>query len=127
MDSNLPPTPPSFNPPPVITPPAAARPPRKGRGWKIFAIVLLVLLVLSLFANLSHFTSSFAGVKVRGARYAGPRMEEVILKDNDSANKIAVVDVEGIITGQVIDRGGVNLVDLIKEQLNRAEEDHKVR
>ncbi|MBI3850646.1 MAG: signal peptide peptidase SppA [Verrucomicrobia bacterium] len=131
MESNLPPAPeykgPTMNPPPIITLPPASRPPRKSRGWKIFAIILLVLLVLSLFANLSHLTSGLAGVKVRSAHYAGPKLEEVILKDNDSANKIAVVDVEGIITGQVIDRGGVSLVDLIKEQLSRAEEDRKVR
>jgi protease IV len=131
MESNLPPTPeykmPSMNPPPVITPPPTSRPPRKRRGWKIFAIILLVLLVLSVFSNLRHFTSDIVGVKVRGARSAGPRLEEVIIKDNDAANKIAVVDVDGIITGQIIDRGGVSLVDLIKEQLNRADEDHKVK
>ena len=118
---------PSMNPPPLITPPPPPRAPRKSRGWKIFAIILLVLLVLSVFSNLRHFTSDFVGVKVRGARYAGPRLEEVIVKDNDAANKIAVVDVDGIITGQGIDRGGVSIVDLIKEQLIRADEDHKVK
>lgn len=117
---------PPIHPPPVITPPS--RPPRKSRGWKIFAIILLVLLVLSVFSNLRHFTSDIVGVKVRGARNAGPRLEEVIIKDSDAANnKIAVVDVDGIITGQIIDRGGVSLVDLIKEQLNRADEDRKVK
>ncbi len=130
MESNSPPAPeykmPPIHPPPVITPPS--RPPRKSRGWKIFAIILLVLLVLSVFSNLRHFTSDIVGVKVRGARNAGPRLEEVIIKDSDAANnKIAVVDVDGIITGQIIDRGGVSLVDLIKEQLNRADEDRKVK
>ena len=131
MESNLPPTPeykaPPMNPPPIITLPPSSRPPRKSRGWMIFAIILLVLLVLSAFSNLQQFTGDLVGVKVRGAHYAGPRLEEVILKDNDSANKIAVVDVDGIITSQAIGRGGVSLVDLIKEQLIRADEDHKVR
>src|SRR5205807_5034270 len=58
---------------------------------------------------------------------SGPRLEEVIIEDNDAANKIAVVDIEGIITSKVIDGGGYNLVDIVKAQLKHAEDDDKVK
>jgi len=131
MESNVPPTPeyklPSITPPPIITPPPSSRPPRKSRGWMIFALILLVLLVLSLFSNLTHLTSNLVGVKVGSSHHAGPHLEEVIIKDNDASEKIAVLDVDGIITSQFADHGGLTLVDLIKEQLIRAEDDHRVK
>jgi protease-4 len=54
-------------------------------------------------------------------------LEEVIIEDNDAPSKIAVVDIEGIITSRVIDGGGYNLVDIVKAQLKRAEDDGNVR
>ena len=41
--------------------------------------------------------------------------------------KIAVIEVDGIITGRAIDQGGYSIVDVIKAQLKRAEEDDKVK
>jgi len=57
----------------------------------------------------------------------GPRLEEVTTEDNDASSKIAVVEVDGIITGRVMDQGGYSIVDIIKAQLKRAEEDDKVK
>ena len=54
-------------------------------------------------------------------------MEEVVTEDNDASTKIAVVDVDGIITSRAIDQSGYNMVDVIKAQLKRAEEDDKVK
>ena len=133
MDSNdIPPIgstpPPPFNPPPVIISAVPTRP-RKSRGWMIVAIVLLVLLVLSLFVNFSQLVSGLVPMKVArmSGSSSGPRLDETILEDNDSANKIAVVDVEGIITSRAMDQGGLTMVDLIKEQLKRAQEDDRVK
>ena len=94
----------------------------------VVALVLFVLLGLSVLFNIGNIAGSvFRGHNVRYTRTVGPRLDEVIYEDNDSANKIALVEVDGIITGRVIDQGGYGLVDLIKAQLKRAEEDDRVK
>ena len=92
-----------------------------------FAIVLLVLLAISMFGNFSSLVGSLLYTKGKHIRAAGPRLEEVITEDNDASDKIAVVEVEGIITSRTVDPGGHSMVDLIKAQLKRAEEDSKVK
>lgn len=94
----------------------------------ILALILFLLLVVSLMYNVGNFASNLLhGKSVRYSRTVGPRLEEVIYEDNDSGNKIALVEVDGIITGRVIDQGGYSLVDLIKAQLRRAEDDDRVK
>jgi protease-4 len=127
-----PPPPPTFTPPPVIAPPPPPKP-RKSRGWMIFAIILLVLLFISLFGNLTQFVSRMLtfnnsyGFRPTMARDISPKLEECLLKDNDARNKIAVVEVDGIITGQTADPAGNSMVDIIKAQFNRAKEDPRVK
>jgi protease-4 len=129
MDSNqVPPVfPPPLNPPPVIVPPAQSRPPRRGRGWMVLALVLLVLLGLSVLGNLGQFAGDIVSVKGIHTRTAGPKLEEAVLEDNDAGNKIAVVDIDGIITSRGDDQSGYNMVDLVKAQLDRARDDSKVK
>ncbi len=93
----------------------------------IFALILLLLLVISFISNVGHFASGLVGSKTRHARAGGPRLEEVITEDNEASEKIAVIEVQGIITGRAMDQSGFNLVDLVKAQLKRAEEDSKVK
>jgi len=95
--------------------------------WMIVALVLLVLLGISLLANLSHLLTGFVPMKVARSNSVGPRLEEVSLEDNGASSKIAVVEVDGIITDRALDQGGYNMVDVIKAQLKRAEEDDKVK
>jgi protease-4 len=127
-----PPPPPTFTPPPVIAPPSPPKP-RKSRGWMIFAIILLVLLFISLFGNLTQFVSRMLtfnnsyGFRPTMARDISPKLEECLLKDNDARNKIAVVEVDGIISGQTADPAGNSMVDVIKAQFNRAKEDSRVK
>ena len=124
------PPPPAFTPPPVISPPPPAKP-RRGRGWMIFAIILLVLLFISLFGNLTQFVSRMLtfnnGLRPSMARDIGPKLEECILEDNDAHNKIAIIEVDGIITSHEADPAGNNMVDVIKAQLDRAKEDSRVK
>jgi len=61
------------------------------------------------------------------ANGSGPRLEEIITEDNEASSKIAVIEVDGVITGRAIDQGGFSIVDVIKTQLKRAEEDEKVK
>lgn len=93
----------------------------------IFAIVLLVLLGISLLFNVGHVLQSFIPVKVTSSRTVGPRLEEVVKEDNDSSLKIALIPLDGIITGRAIDSSGYSIVEVIKAQLKRAEEDNRVK
>ena len=112
----------------MSSPPAR---PRKSRGWMIVAVVLLVLLVLSLFGNFSQWLSGFGDfmpMQVKhGGSTPGSRLEEFEIEDNNSANKIVVVDVSGIITSRLEDQGGLTMVTRIKEELKRAREDNRVK
>jgi protease-4 len=94
----------------------------------IFALILLVLLAISLLSNLGSFASSMlVHGKPPHARSVGPKLEEVIREDNDGSDKIAVVEIDGIISSRVMDQGGYSLPDVIKAQLERAQEDHHVK
>ena len=94
----------------------------------VFAIILMALLALSLFGNLSSFMSGLVFSKGgKHSRTVGPRLEEVITEDNDASDKIAVIDVQGIITSHAFDSGGYGMVELIKAQLKHAEDDNKVK
>ena len=117
-------------PPPVITPPPPPRP-RKSRGWMVTAIILAVLLAFSgmviLGQFVTHALSYNHGFKSASAREVGPKLEECLLEDNHSDNKIAVITVDGIISGHDADEAGNNLVDVIQAQLDRAGDDKHVK
>src|SRR6266436_3720601 len=136
MEENTPPpaTPPQpppspVTPPPVIGPASSPRALRRGRGWMVFAIILLLLLGVSVLFNITSFIgNAFHGKSTRYyARVAGPRLDEMIKEDNGASDKIAVVEVNGIITDGMIDKSGFNMVDVIRAQLKRAEEDDRVK
>jgi protease-4 len=124
------PPPPLHPPPPLIIPPTSTPPSRRGRGWMVLALVLLVLLGVSFLYNLGNFANRvFRGGRTSrlSARTSGPRLDEVITEDNDAIDKIAVIDVAGVITSRNLDQGNYNMVDLIKAQLKSAKEDDKVK
>lgn len=75
------------------------------------------------FANIAGALFPVPGAKTRH----GPRLHEAIVEDNDSFNKIAVVSVEGIITEDMFDASGYNLVEYIRDQLDAAAEDSRVK
>ncbi len=145
MDSELPPEnnvppvspaqppPPINRPPPVIAPaPApfpAQRAPSRGTGWKVFSIILVVVLAISLLVNFQYIVSSVFGDKVKIGRNNGygPRLDEVTMKESTSTNKIAVIPVEGIISGDSMEQAGYSIVTLVKEELKRAQENDDVR
>jgi len=100
----------------------------------IFALVVLGLLGISLFANLvqmaaNNFTSRHGvgrGETFGSAREVGPKLEECSLDGNKSPNKIAVITVDGVISGQT-DNEGNSAVEIIKAQLDRAADDKHVK
>ena len=126
----LPPPPPLRAAPPRFQPPAYVPPtPRGGRGWKVFALILCVLLVLVLIFNPLAILSDLAGGGggMMHGHASGPQLQEHWLEDNGSANRIVVVPVEGVITSSSMGRGGPTMVDIIAEQLKHAAEDKRVK
>ena len=130
MDTS--PNPPEFIPPPILTAPAPK--PRKSRGWMIASIILIVLLAISLFGNLTQFVMQtlslnhvFHSDTFGTAREVGPRLEEVFLENNKSENKIAVITIDGIITGPGMDGEDTDPVAVIQAQLDRASDDKNVK
>lgn len=121
--------PPPLPPPPVIQPPPPPKP-RKSNAWKIILLVVVVVVVVGgglAALGLVSSLGSFANIQTPYHQAAGPRLDEVLVEDNDASVKIAVVELEGVITSEVVDPAGFNLVDVIKAQLKRAEEDSKVQ
>lgn len=94
----------------------------------VFAIILLVLLVMSMFLNIGTIARIFLrGSTSAYSHTAGPKLQEMIVEDNEGSDKIAVVKVEGIIMGELRDTGGYSMVEVIRAQLKRAEEDSRVK
>jgi len=94
----------------------------------VFSLILLCLLGLSVLANFGQLASTF--ITVPGTHYShvvGPKLEEVLIQEKDGADKIAVIDLDGVITGQAIDQGGFSRVEVVRAELKRAEEDHRVK
>ncbi|MEY4387951.1 MAG: signal peptide peptidase SppA [Verrucomicrobiota bacterium] len=142
-ESNLPPASGVPLPPPPPQPPFAipsAPPPplsqsvrpvepksKKGRGWMIAAIILFLMLGFSVLMNFGQLVSGLGDVSGGQHHGAGPRLEEVTVKDSDGDDKIAVVPIEGVITSMRIDGTGYSMVDVVKSQLKRAEKDKHVQ
>lgn len=128
-----PPPPPPFSAPPVIGPQPPPKP-RKSRGWMIVAIILFVVLLFSLFGNLTQFVvnalpfrNDFHTEAFGSGRTVGPRLEECTVENNHSQNKVAVINLDGIISGHNYNSAGYNMVDMIKAQLDRASADRRVK
>jgi protease-4 len=127
------PPPPPLPPPPVLAPSPAAQP-RRSRGWMVAAIILMLLLGLSMFGNLTQLLAGMLsfrhGIRSEGfgsVRDVSPKLDECMLENNHSFNKIAVITVDGIITSHERDEAGNNMVDVIQAELDRASEDRKVK
>src|SRR6185369_6528879 len=123
------PTPPPVHsaPPPLLQPRVPQTRARSGSGWKTFAIICLILLLGSLVFNPLHIlTEMMSGDGMPRGRVVGPRLQESYLEDNHSKNKIAVIPIDGVISGQG-GRSGYTMVDLIEDQFRRAEKDESVK
>jgi protease-4 len=126
MDDQIPPhgTPPyaSPPPPPPIIAPVLERPRKGGRGLKILCLLLFIALGFSVMSNMRHIGAISGGVVQQGEE----PLEEFILENNHSNNKIAVLDVEGVIASTPMDRRGGSIVDAIRQQLKTAGRDKNV-
>jgi protease IV len=127
MDDNTTPPPLPPTPPPLIAPARVVVPPKRRAGaWPVIALVLLCLLLVSMFSNIKHMFGGVSGHSSLPSRAGIPRLEETLLEDNDSTNKIAVIEVDGIITSELA-RGGVTMVESIQDQFKVAARDRRVK
>ncbi|HKX61389.1 MAG TPA: signal peptide peptidase SppA [Verrucomicrobiae bacterium] len=133
-----PPPPPPFTPslPPPLTPnvPPRAypqpgmtnRPGQAGRsrGLKVAVVVLSVLLAMSVFG---HLIQGFISALTTPTTAGDSRLLEVMIENNHSASKIAVIPVEGLISSAGIEGSGYSTVSLIEDQLKLAGRDERVK
>jgi len=129
----VPPVPPA---PPAVAPRPVPPPPRRTGGGTWVWITLVLVLVLGLaavvIAPLWMVGRAFSGegLSVSSARMntLRPRpLVEVVLEQAPGDDKIAVIDLDGVISAMPLDRRGYTLVDYVRECLDRAAEDDAVR
>jgi protease-4 len=113
----------NFNPPPLTAPVPPPR--RRGRGWMVLSLVLMLLLFLVLAGDFVRFVHSLMGGS-HAARSRPNNLIESVVEDNGSKEKFVIIDIQGIITGDLLDRG-MDMVELVKDQLKAAAEDKEVR
>ncbi len=101
-------------------------PQRSSVIWKVLTVVFLVLFGLSLLANFAGFSHSVIP-RNRAMMDRVRNLEEVSISSTNSDNKIAVIDVDGVISSGEIDRSGEDMVQFIKDQLKMAERDSDVK
>ena len=126
--------PPVMPPPPPVplpllsaTSPARPRGGQSGRGWMIFSLILLVLLAISFLGNLKSMVLAMLPISPGAAYVSGPQLHEVLVEDNRSSAKIAIVDIDGVIYGGYVGAGDGSPVELAASQLQRAREDPRVK
>ncbi|HEX3989241.1 MAG TPA: signal peptide peptidase SppA [Verrucomicrobiae bacterium] len=120
-----PPPPPPVAPPPIIPPSPAPRG-RSGTIWKALAVVFIVLFIVSLLTNFLNISRNVIP-RSRAASERERGLEEVVTQHTNSDNKIAVIQVDGVISGAQIDGSDMTLVDFINEQLKMAAHDNDVK
>ena len=123
MDNTVPPIQPPGAPPPIIVNPPPQR--RGGRGWMVLSLILLGILGLMMFGSLMSFLTGM-GQPMTGTQ-SGRFFEEITVENPGAPDKIAIVDVRGMITSEPWNPDGRGMVDLIADQLRVAAEDSSVR
>lgn len=90
------------------------------------SFVLGAILLLIVAAKLIHFSSGLMGGG-NAALAENHGMLESVVENKHSKDKIALIDVAGVITSSPMERGEMDLVHLIKKQLQMAADDEAVK
>ena len=112
------------NAPPVISPGPSPAPARKSRGWIWFSLFLVGCLLLGGFLVVVLAIGS-AGMSM--STNDGSSYDEVILRNNHSDNKIAVIDLSGLIASFSVDASGHNMIESLRRQFEWANKDDDVQ
>jgi protease IV len=87
----------------------------------VTVLVLLLVAALTFIGGATSVSSS-----TRTGRQTGRVLQEVLVENNASRNKIAIIDVEGMITSMRLGRSG-DMVGLIEDQLKMAARDQAIK
>lgn len=122
MSNDIPPIQPPSAPPPIIvsTPPRR----RSSRVWMFFTFLLLILVGLLMFSNMLAWVGP--NPRTTGTE-SGIVFEEITVENPGAPDKIAIVDVYGMITSEPWNPGGRSMVDVVEDQLRVAAEDDQVK
>ncbi len=93
----------------------------------VLSLVLLVLLAISFLGNLKNLVFALLPLSPTAGYVSGPQLHEVVVEDNRSSAKIAIVDIDGVIYGGYVGAGDGSPVELAAAQLQRAREDPRVK
>ncbi|MCS1408422.1 MAG: putative signal peptide peptidase SppA [Verrucomicrobia subdivision 3 bacterium] len=96
-------------------------PPLRGRGWFFLCLILAALLGLTWLGILG---AAGTGLALTGG--TSGYWEEAVIKNNQSTNRVVIVEVDGLISNLAIDPSGKTMVDSIEDQLDLAAEDDSV-
>lgn len=99
---------------------------RRGRGWKYLALILLVLLVISSLRSLENFFGQALGFSSSGITPARS-LQEVVIESVGASDKIAILDVRGLIYGGYLGGGDMGPVEVLRLALERAGKDESVK
>lgn len=99
--------------------------PRRRFGLWFIIFVLFALLVLSTLSNMGYYLDSVANSGNTGL--GTPRLEEIVVDNNGSNDKILVADITGIISSLAVQSSGVNMVRWIEAQLKQAANDFEIK
>jgi protease-4 len=124
MENNLPPIPPPPPIPPMAQTPILVTAPRSNKGWMFLSFVLFFILALIILGKIS--SAILSSKQITGSE-SGHHFEEVTVENADAPDKIAIVDVTGIITSEPWDRSGRSMVEKIDDQLKVAGKDKDVK
>jgi protease-4 len=125
MENNLPP---QYPAPPPLIPPGYGPRRSSGSGWMVLSILLILVLGFVLSGKaLFRMVSFLPGTGQDDVRETSHHLEEVTIENASASDKIAIVDVDGIITSQQLGRSGRNMSDLIQDELRVAAKDDAVK
>ena len=103
-----------------MAPPPVPR--RGGCGWMMISLILAGMLAITWIGILATSSPELARTGANVTDY----WEEHLLEAHDADNRVAVIEVAGLISSLALDPSGMNMVDAIKDQLTMAKADDSV-
>jgi protease-4 len=93
----------------------------------VLSLVLLLVLLSIAVASVGRWAIGLLQLSGGSTRGTSIRLDEVVMDDQGGRDKVAVIDIEGIIFGGLLGGGSSGPVEMVREQLKRAESDHAVK
>lgn len=128
--------PPSLAQPPFRFPsagtaaPGAPTPPRRGGGLWIWVVLALGLFGLLAVGGVVWLAGSVGGTSLPSFSAGGAHgdhLHEVVLETASTRDKIAVIELQGVISSDPMDYEGTTIVTHVRDQLERAAADDHVK